>query len=624
MHVLGISCHYHDAAAALLRDGVLVAAAQEERFSRKKHDAAFPLRAIEFCLQQAGLEAADLDYVVFYEKPFAKGERLMTTIVATFPRSLGLLYSVFTAFLGFEVNEGEYKVMGMAPFGQPRYVEQIRSIMELREDGSLWLDPAYMRFHDTERAFTRRFEAVFGAPRNPKARFVTAATSLYDDPNPPTPEELRRNQYYAVLAASIQQVTGDVIIALARHRRRAARRRLELQPARRRRARAGSGGGRAAARRGRRLVPRTVRVGAARARAPLDPRRSAAGGHEGHRQHQDQVPRALPPLRAVRARREGRAVLRPRRRGQALSDALHALRRACDHGPRARHHPRGRFEPPAGGPPRVQPALSPSHREVRGGHRGSVGAQHLVQPQGRSHRQHARRRAGHLRPQRHGCAAARELRRPESEVKRLVGRGVIMLVGCLFAFVAIEIALHVAFPRMRLLVRHERLGSLPRPNMKGRTTFGGHERIVHIVTNSLGLRGPEIGPKPAGVRRVLALGDSFTFGHAVEAAEAWPAVLEGLLNARGGPRYEVVNAGVGGYGTGQELLLYEELESRVQPDLVVLGFAVVNDVLDNLCIYAEHVKADSPCFHQEGSRLTLTPPRPPAQRSEERRVGQGG
>jgi len=198
-------------------------------------------------------------------------------------------------------------------------------------------------------------------------------------------------------------------------------------------------------------------------------------------------------------------------------------------------------------------------------------------------------------------------------VKRLVGRGVIMLVGCLFAFVAIEIALHVAFPRMRLLVRHERLGSLPRPNMKGRTTFGGHERIVHIVTNSLGLRGPEIGPKPAGVRRVLALGDSFTFGHAVEAAEAWPAVLEGLLNARGGPRYEVVNAGVGGYGTGQELLLYEELESRVEPDLVVVGFAVVNDVLDNLCIYAERFKADSPCFHQEGSRLTLTPPRPPAQ-----------
>src|SRR5437868_13733987 len=90
MHVLGISCHYHDAAAALLRDGVLVAAAQEERFSRKKHDAAFPLRAIEFFLQQAVLEAADLDYVVFYEKPFATAERLMTTIVSTFARSLPL------------------------------------------------------------------------------------------------------------------------------------------------------------------------------------------------------------------------------------------------------------------------------------------------------------------------------------------------------------------------------------------------------------------------------------------------------------------------------------------------------------------------------------------------------
>src|SRR5882672_9026334 len=287
MHVLGISCHYHDAAAALLRDGVLVAAAQEERFSRKKHDAAFPLRAIEFCLQQAGLEAADLDHVVFYEKPFAKGERLMTTIVATFPRSLrlfregihvwlkekiwikaliqkhlgtppdrilfvdhhlshaasaffaspfedaavltvdgvgewttatcgrgtgdwgqggtnrlelsqelrfphslGLLYSVFTAFLGFEVNEGEYKVMGMAPFGQPRYVEQIRSIMECAEDGSFHLDMAYFSYHyHTRSAFTQKFETLFGKPRPPGTRFVIEHTSTYDDPTPPTSQE---------------------------------------------------------------------------------------------------------------------------------------------------------------------------------------------------------------------------------------------------------------------------------------------------------------------------------------------------------------------------------------------------------------------------------------------------
>jgi hypothetical protein len=166
---------------------------------------------------------------------------------------------------------------------------------------------------------------------------------------------------------------------------------------------------------------------------------------------------------------------------------------------------------------------------------------------------------------------------------------------------------------MKVLTRHERLGSIPRANLNGRTTFGGHERIVHIATNSLGLRGPEIGSKPAGVRRVLALGDSFTFGHAVEAAEAWPAVLEALLNARGGPRYEVINAGVGGYGTGQELLMYDELQARVQPDLVVLGFAVVNDPLDNLCVDAERFdgKADAPCFRLDGSRLALTPPKPP-------------
>ena len=199
-------------------------------------------------------------------------------------------------------------------------------------------------------------------------------------------------------------------------------------------------------------------------------------------------------------------------------------------------------------------------------------------------------------------------------MKRFLGRGLAILAGGVLALAAIELGLQLTFPHMRLLVRHERLGSLPRAGMHGRTTFGGHERIVHIVTNSLGLRTPEIGPKPAGVRRVLALGDSFTFGHAVEAAETWPAVLQELLNARGGPRYEVVNAGVGGYGTGQQLLLFDELQARVQPDLVVLGFAVVNDPLDNLCVYAEQWgKADAPCFHLEGTRLTMTPPRPPVE-----------
>ncbi len=318
MNILGISCHYHDAAAALLQDGQLVAAVQEERFSRKKHDASFPTLAIEFCLAKAGLQPGDLDYVAFYEKPFVKAERLVTTILATFPRSrrlfrdgmhlwmtekmwikdmirkelrvpsdrilfvdhhtshaassffaspfeeaavltvdgvgewttatmgraaadwgtgsqnridlthelrfphsIGLLYSVFTAFLGFEVNEGEYKVMGMAPFGQPRYVDLIRRIVEFRDDGSLWLDPAYVSFpYHTEQSFTRKFEKIFGTPRNPKARFVTSQTSLYDDPNPPSAEELARNQYYADIAASIQAVTEDVMIAMARHLQR--------------------------------------------------------------------------------------------------------------------------------------------------------------------------------------------------------------------------------------------------------------------------------------------------------------------------------------------------------------------------------------------------------------------
>jgi carbamoyltransferase len=318
MNILGISCHYHDAAAALLQDGLLVAACQEERFSRRKHDAAFPALAIDFCLQKAGITSGDLDYVVFYERPFAKVERLMSTILATFPRSrrlfrdsmhvllgeklwikeiirtklgtpakrilfvdhhashaasaffaspfdeagiltvdgvgewttatlgraaadwghggtnridlthelrfphsLGLLYSVFTAFLGFEINEGEYKVMGMAPFGQPRYVDLIRKMVEFRDDGSLWMDPAYVSFpYHTRRSFTRAFERLFGEPRDPRARFVTSRTSLYDDPHPGTSDELRRNQYYADIAASIQKVTEDVMVAMARHLQR--------------------------------------------------------------------------------------------------------------------------------------------------------------------------------------------------------------------------------------------------------------------------------------------------------------------------------------------------------------------------------------------------------------------
>ena len=313
MHILGVSCFYHDAAAALLRDGVLVAAAEEERFSRRKHDSGFPRHAIEFCLRSAGIAAADLDYVVFYEKPLLKFERLLRSILdgvprsarlfreamiawfgeklwiktqllehlglpesrllfaehhvshaasaflcspfpeaailtvdgvgewATvtlgvgtgrpdggsavrllaeqrFPHSLGLLYSAFTAFLGFDVNEGEYKVMGMAPYGAPKYADEVWRLVRPAADGSFGLDLDYFSFpYHTEQTISRKFEDLFGPPRDPRARFVTAATSLYDDPEPPTVEELERNQRYADVAASIQQVTEELLLGMARH-----------------------------------------------------------------------------------------------------------------------------------------------------------------------------------------------------------------------------------------------------------------------------------------------------------------------------------------------------------------------------------------------------------------------
>jgi len=288
MHILGIACFYHDAAAALLRDGTLVAAAEEERFSRKKHDHGYPREAIRFCLKAARINPQDLDYVVFYEKPFVKFERILKTTLQTaprslrlfqgamgswlreklwiqelirkdlgvaqdrilftdhhqahaasaffcspfeeaavltidgvgewscatigwgkgtrlvqsqelrFPHSLGLLYSTFTAFLGFEVNEGEYKVMGMAPYGTPRYVEKIHRIMRRYDDGSLWLDLRYFAFHRSDRqSFSRKFIDLFGPPRDP-----AEADSL--DP------------LYCDVAASIQRVTEECVVAMAR------------------------------------------------------------------------------------------------------------------------------------------------------------------------------------------------------------------------------------------------------------------------------------------------------------------------------------------------------------------------------------------------------------------------
>jgi carbamoyltransferase len=314
VYILGVSCFYHDAAAVLLKDGLLVAAAQEERFTRVKHDPSFPANAIAFCLARAGITSADLDYVVFYEKPFVKFERLLLSIAATFPyswrvfrdavpvwlgeklwikglirerlaiskerilfvdhhlshaasalycspfsaaailtvdgvgewtttawghgtanwhrdsenqltleeeirfpHSLGLLYSAFTAFLGFEVNEGEYKVMGMAPFGEPKYVDKIEKLIRIDPDGSFTLDMTYFSYHyHSQRAFSQKFEALFGEPRDPQARFVTAKTSLYDDPTPSSQAEVERNQYYADVAASLQKVLEETMVKLAR------------------------------------------------------------------------------------------------------------------------------------------------------------------------------------------------------------------------------------------------------------------------------------------------------------------------------------------------------------------------------------------------------------------------
>jgi len=310
MKILGISCYFHDAAAALTDNGVLVAAAEEERFSRKKHDYDFPLNAIQFCLNEAKIEGKDLDYVVFFEKPFTKFDRLMksslkgfpksywlfvqsmrtwlvdkiwikslissslgidtkriifsdhhmshaassyfcspfdeaavltfdgvgewaTTTMGVgrgnelkitdelhFPHSLGLLYSAFTAFLGFEVNEGEYKVMGMAPYGVPKYLDKVRAVVQGHDDGSIWLDPKYFDFtYSAKRTYSRTFMELFGEPRDPNVPFFTE-TSGYPDyygDRPRNFDELcRYNQNYADIAASIQIAIEELILKMVR------------------------------------------------------------------------------------------------------------------------------------------------------------------------------------------------------------------------------------------------------------------------------------------------------------------------------------------------------------------------------------------------------------------------
>jgi len=311
VYILGVSCYYHDAAAVLLRDGVLVAAAEEERFTRLKHDFGFPTNAIRFCLDEAGLQGSDLDYVVFFEKPFRKLDRILMTslqmypqswrvfresmiswmidklwvettlqselniakekilfcehhlshaasaflcspfdeaailtvdgvgewVTATygigrgndvrllkqieFPHSIGLLYSAFTAFLGFEVNEGEYKVMGMAPYGQPRFVDKVWKLVRQNRDGSFSLDMDYFCFHHSPtQTYNHTFVELFGQPRPSKMMFFTDATGFpkYFGKPPDDYSSLSRlNQHYADIAASIQQVTEELLIAMANH-----------------------------------------------------------------------------------------------------------------------------------------------------------------------------------------------------------------------------------------------------------------------------------------------------------------------------------------------------------------------------------------------------------------------
>jgi carbamoyltransferase len=293
VRILGISAFYHDSAAALIEDGTIVAAAQEERFTRKKHDAGFPSQAVEFCLARAGVGLEDVDYVAFYDKPFLKFERLLETYVAFaprgftsfrmamplwlreklfqkdllsrkfmtyapdfdwksrllfaehhqshaasafypspfdeavvltmdgvgewattsvavgqgnrlevikeihFPHSLGLLYSAFTYYTGFRVNSGEYKVMGLAPYGEPKYASLIRdNLMDLKDDGSFRLDQSYFDYCTGLTMTNGRFDALFGGPPRGADELLT--------------------QRHMDLAASVQAVTEDVVLRMTR------------------------------------------------------------------------------------------------------------------------------------------------------------------------------------------------------------------------------------------------------------------------------------------------------------------------------------------------------------------------------------------------------------------------
>src|SRR6476661_3459980 len=292
MRILGISAFYHDSAAALIADGRIVAAVQEERFTRRKHDPAFPHNAIAYCLDEAGVIAAELDHIVFYDKPFLKFERLLETYIALaprgfpsfkmsiplwlreklfqksllrdelkkiadnfdsqrllfcehhlshaasafypspyenaavitmdgvgewattsaamgsghkleilqeihFPHSLGLLYSAFTYYTGFKVNSGEYKVMGLAPYGQPKYAQRILdNVIDLKPDGSFRLDMSYFDYCTGFTMTNDRFAGLFGQPVRSPDQLLT--------------------QFHMDVAASIQAVLDEAVLRLAR------------------------------------------------------------------------------------------------------------------------------------------------------------------------------------------------------------------------------------------------------------------------------------------------------------------------------------------------------------------------------------------------------------------------
>jgi carbamoyltransferase len=291
--ILGISAFYHDSAASLIVDGEIIAAAQEERFTRKKHDPSYPINAINYCLLEAGLSLEKIDYITFYDKPFLKFERLLETYIAFapkglhsfriampvwlreklflkdalvkeikkidksfnnkklmfsehhfshaasafyaspfhqavvltidgvgewatttvaigkgnelniikeihFPHSLGLLYSSFTYYTGFRVNSGEYKLMGLAPYGNPRYKDLILDkLIDLKEDGSFRLDQSYFNYATGMTMINKKFEDLFGQPtRKPDSDKIT--------------------QFHMDIAASVQAVTEEVIVAITR------------------------------------------------------------------------------------------------------------------------------------------------------------------------------------------------------------------------------------------------------------------------------------------------------------------------------------------------------------------------------------------------------------------------